>query len=69
MRLFEKENGSFGSFETLRKNYWSLPSRKEARENWLVSGVNIFVWGLRWGSDGVPQGPRLLIHGPSGEVG
>ena len=29
----------------LRENYWSLSSQKEAKENGLVSGVNV-VWGL-----------------------
>ena len=27
----------------LRENYWSIPSRKAAKENRLVSGVNIVV--------------------------
>ena len=36
----------------LREYYWSLPSWKAAKENGLVLGVNIVVWGLRWGSPG-----------------
>ena len=42
----------------LREYYWSLPSRKAAKENWLFLGV------LFGGSDGCPQGPRWPIHGP-----
>ena len=30
----------------LEDNYWSLPSQNVAKENWLVLGVNIAVWGL-----------------------
>ena len=29
-----------------RKYYWFLPSWKAAKENRLVSGVNVVVWGL-----------------------
>ena len=36
----------------LREYYWSLPSRKAAKENGLVLGVNIVVCGLQWGSPG-----------------
>ena len=36
----------------LKEYYCSLPSRKAAKENRLVLGVNIVVWGLQWGSPG-----------------
>ena len=36
----------------LREYYWSLPSWKAAKENGLVLGVNIVVWGLQWGPIG-----------------
>ena len=36
----------------LREYYWSLPSWKAAKENGLVLGVNMVVWGLGWGSPG-----------------
>ena len=51
----------------LRENYWSLPSWKAAKENGLVSGVNIVVWGLQWGS----PGSQLANTWPlaTGEVG
>ena len=35
-----------------REYYWSLPSWKAAKENGLVLGVNMVVWGLGWGSPG-----------------
>ena len=35
-----------------REYYRSLPSWEEAKENRLVLGVNIVVWGLKWGSPG-----------------
>ena len=35
--------------------------RQHCKENGLVSGVNIVVWGLGWG----PQGPSWPIYGPS----
>ena len=35
-----------------RKYYWSILSWKAAMEKGLVLGVNIVVWGLRWGSSG-----------------
>ena len=36
----------------LREYYWSSHSWKAAKENGLISGVNIVVWGLQWGSPG-----------------
>ena len=36
----------------LREYYWSLPSWKAAKENGLVLGVNIVVWGDPMGSQG-----------------
>ena len=36
----------------LREYYWSLPSWKAAKDNGLISAVNIVVWGLRLGSPG-----------------
>ena len=36
----------------LREYYWSIPSWKAAKENGLVSGENIVVLGLQWGSTG-----------------
>ena len=44
----------------LREYFWSLPSWRAAKENWLIFGVYIVVWG----SNGGPQGPRWPIHGP-----
>ena len=51
----------------LREYYWSLPSWKVAKENGLVLGVNIIVWGLRWG----PLGSLMADTWPlaTGEVG
>ena len=49
VRWFERRNGTFA---VLRKYYWSLLSLKVAKENRLVLGVNIVVWGLRWGYPG-----------------
>ena len=34
----------------LKEYYSSLPSWKVAKENGLILGVNIVVWGLWWGS-------------------
>ena len=50
-----------------REYYWSLPSWKVAKENGLVSGVNIVVWGFCWG----PSGSQLADTWPLaiGEVG
>ena len=42
----------------------SLPSWKAAKENRLILGVNIVVWGFNGG----PQGPRWPIHGPMQRV-
>ena len=44
-----------------REYNWSFPSWKAAKENELILGVDIVVWGL----DGGAQGPRWPIHGPS----
>ena len=46
--------------------YWSLPSWKAAKENGLVSGVNMVVWGLGWGSPGsqiVDKCPLAISEG------
>ena len=39
-----------------REYSWSLPSWKAAKDNRLVSGVNIVVWGPQWGSPGSHMG-------------
>ena len=51
----------------LREYYWSLPSWKAAKENGLISEVNIVVWGLQWG----PPGSQMAGIWPhaKGEVG
>ena len=36
----------------LKEYYWSLPSWKLSKENRLILGVNIVVWGLQWESPG-----------------
>ena len=36
----------------MREYYWSLSSCKAAKEDRLVLGLNIVVWGLGWGSPG-----------------
>ena len=46
VRWVERRKGAFGSFERV------FTSWKVAKENRLVSGVNIVVWGLQWGSPG-----------------
>ena len=51
----------------LREYYWSLPSRKAAKENKLVSGENIVVLGLQWGSPGSHMADTWSLG--MGEVG
>ena len=49
-----------------REYYWSLPSWKAAKENELVLGVNMVVWGLGWGSPGshiVDKCPLAISEG------
>ena len=51
----------------LREYYWSLPSWKAATENGIVSGENIVVLGLQWGSPGSQKADTWLLA--MGEVG
>ena len=51
----------------LREYYWSLPSRKAAKENKLVLGENIVVLGLQWGSPGSQMADTWPLS--TGEVG
>jgi hypothetical protein len=51
----------------LREYYWSLPSWKAAKENGLVSGVNIVVKGAPMGVRRVPDGRNMApCHGYGG---
>ena len=50
-----------------KEYYWSLPSWKAAKEKGLVSGVNIVVWGLGWGSPGSQMADTWPLA--MGEVG
>ena len=63
-----------------RKYNKSLPSWRAAKEDGLVSGANIIVWGLQWGSpssqmaDSWPHAEKVyLAHGvledPKGQFG
>ena len=45
----------------LREYYWSLPSWKAAKENGFISGVNIVVWELQWGSPGSQMADTLPL--------
>ena len=58
MRWVERRKGAFGDLERLIVVLEA--SWKAAKENRLVLGVNIVVWGFNGG----PQGPRWPIHGP-----
>ena len=51
----------------LREDYWYLPSWKAAKDNGLVLGVNIVVWGLQWGSPGSQTADTWLLA--TGDVG
>ena len=46
----------------LREYYWSLPSWKAAKENELVSGVYMVVWGSP-GSHIVDKSPLAISEG------
>ena len=50
-----------------REYYCSLPSWKAAKENGLILGVNIVVWGHRWRSPGSQMADTWPLA--TGEVG
>ena len=59
MRWVERRKGAFGDLERLIVVLEA--SWKAVEENGLILGVNIVVWGLRWGSPGSQTTDTCLL--------
>ena len=59
VRWVERRRGAFGDLERVLVVLGA--SSKAVKENGLILGVNIVVWGLQWGSPGSQMADTWLL--------